>query len=545
MSKNVSLQNISVLVPGKTLIEKSNLNLEYGQKYGLVGQNGIGKTTLLKQMDDGSLPIEKNIDMFYVSQELEFDNDKTIYQIVLDANRKRMKLTKRLDEISKLLYGDSDENEGDVISDENEGDENEGDLNEEETDKLMIEEEELRQKLTSMDYMKDDSIIRKILFGLGFSHEQHNCKYSQFSGGWKMRVSLARGLYMKPTLLMLDEPTNHLDLNAVIWLTNYLTTDWKKGLIIVSHDSYFLNEVCTNIIHIDNKKLNYYKGNYDSYKKQYNQRIKDMEKQWKIIENKIKEMKKKNIPRKETQKFLQDNEALRPPKPYDVNIRFQQATSIKWPSLALIDVSFGYENANELFDEISLSLYEGEKITIVGNNGVGKSTLLQMLMGTIQPRAGEVTRDQRLRIGFYNQHVSDVLPTNTTPVEYLQTIDKSLTIEKARKVLGDSSLPGSLHLQQISTLSGGQKARVVIASLTVMNPHILLLDEPTNHLDVETIDSLINAINEFNGAVLMVTHNIDMIQKTESLIYELEDQKLVETTFESYLEKVLKATEDL
>ena len=533
MSKNVSLQNISVLVPGKTLIENSNLNILYGQKYGLVGNNGIGKTTLLKQMSDGTLPIEKHIDMFYVSQELEFDPDKTIYQIVLDANRKRMKLTRRLEEIHRLLYG----------SDGQEDENDEGELNDEETDKLMTEEEEIDEKLRSMDYMKDDSIIRKILFGLGFSHEEHNMKYSQFSGGWKMRVSLARGLYMKPTLLMLDEPTNHLDLNAVIWLTNYLTVEWKKGLIIVSHDSYFLNEVCTNTIHIDNKKLNYYKGNYSSYKKQYNQHIKDLEKQWKIIENKVKDMKKKNIPRKETQKFLQDNESTRPPKPYYVNIRFQEATSIKWPSLAATDVTFGYED-NPLFDKISLSLYEGEKITIVGSNGVGKSTLIKILMGTIEPSAGEVLRDQRLRIGFYNQHVSDVLPEKLTPVEYLQTIDKTLSIENARKVLGDSSLPGAVHLQAMSTLSGGQKARVVIASLTVMNPHILLLDEPTNHLDVETIDSLIDAINEFNGAVIMITHNIDMIQKTNSVIYELSDQKLNETSFDSYLGKVLKTVED-
>jgi ATP-binding cassette subfamily F protein 1 len=536
MSKNVSLQNISVLVPGKTLIEKANLNIIFGQKYGLVGNNGIGKSTLLKQMFDRVVPVEKHIDMFYVSQDLEFDGDKTVYEIVLEANRKRLKLTTRLQEIHSLL----DLNDVDDVDDEEGND-----------DKLLREQEAIEEKLRSMDYMKDDSIIRKILFGLGFSNSEQNTKYSQFSGGWKMRVSLARGLYMKPTLLMLDEPTNHLDLNAVIWLTNFLAHEWKKGLIIVSHDTYFLNEVCTNIIHVCDKSLNYYKGNYDAYKRQYGQHIKELEKKWKIVENKVKEMQKKNLPKRDVQKYLQDNISLKPPKPYYVNIRFQETLPIKWPSLALKDVYFSYSHHNDhnqnnnqndngddnseyLFEDISLSLCEGDKITIVGQNGVGKSTLLNLLMGTINPTSGDIIRDQRLRIGFYNQHITDILPPTMTPVQYLQTVNRELTDIAARQVLGNSSLPGSLHLQEISTLSGGQKARVVIASLTVSQPHILLLDEPTNHLDVETIDSLTNAINEFNGAVIMVTHNVDMIQKTNSIIYELRDKELVETNFDDY-----------
>lgn len=515
--KDISIENISVTVPGKTLICDTNLKIGYGRKYGLIGRNGLGKSTLLKHIVERTIPIQNNIDMFYVSQELEFDKDKTIFQIVLEANRKRNKLMNKMAKLTELMENESCESNDDMMNEYN----------------------ATMQQLQSIDFMKDESIIRKILFGLGFEHLEQDMKFSQFSGGWKMRVSLARGLYMKPTLLLLDEPTNHLDLNAVIWLTDYLVNAWKKTLVIVSHDTYFLNEICTDIIHLENKKLTYYKGNYDLFRKAYEQHIRELENEWSKIQKRIKEMQKKNTSKADINKFLQQNAAYEPPKQYKVNIMFPQATNIKWPALVLSDIGFSYNENKQLFEGISLSLYENDKITIVGKNGVGKSTLLQIIMGILEPLSGEMIKDTRARIGYYNQHVSDVLPPNNTPIEFLQSINKSLSENDARKTLGSIGLGGEIHVQQIETLSGGQKSRVALSSLIVMNPHILLLDEPTNHLDIESIDSLINAINKFNGAVIMITHNIDVIQKTNSLIYNLSDMQLTQVDFDDYYADVL------
>lgn len=191
-------------------------------------------------------------------------------------------------------------------------------------------------------------------------------------------MKLARGLYMRPTLLMLDEPTNHLDLNAVIWLTDYLCNEWKKSLIVISHDTHFLNEVCGSVIHINNKKLTYYKGNYDNFKKSLKQTEREREKQWSIIQNKVKDMRQKHTPKKDIAKFLKDNAEFEPKKAYRVRIEFPEVIGIKWPCLSISDGSFGYNN-DTILENVNLSLYANEKITIVGKNGVGKSTLLQLL----------------------------------------------------------------------------------------------------------------------------------------------------------------------
>jgi ATP-binding cassette subfamily F protein 1 len=512
-TKDIVINSITIQVPTKTLITDSELKIIYGTKYGLIGRNGHGKSTLLTQIATKQILIPKSLTTFIVEQELEFDKDKTIYEIVSDANFKKNKLLEKIN----LIEHDSEQFER--------------------YNKLM-------EKLNNLDSNKDEPKIRKILFGLGFMYEDQSKPFSLFSGGWKMRVAIARGLYMQPNLLLLDEPTNHLDINSVIWLTDYLKNKWTKTLIIVSHDVYFLNQICNKIIHIDNKKLNYYNGNYDGFRKAYNMHITELEKQWAKIQRRKKETQNKSTKKEVVDEFIKKNKHLEPPIPYKVNIRFYDIRDdVKSSYITLSDITFGFDKL--LFQNVNLCIKQNEKITIVGKNGVGKSTLLQLIHGQLGNFGGEIIKNSKVVIGYYNQHLTDVLKSDETPIQYLMSKNKLIKDFEARKYLGSIGLEGNIHTTLMSNLSGGQKARVCLAQINSLHPHVLLLDESTNHLDIESVEALINAINNFNGAVVMITHNIDMIEKTNSKILHLENLVLQEISYDDYYDIVIDDMENL
>jgi len=510
MEANSILQkDINICIGNKTIIKNSELKIIYKEKYCLIGKNGSGKTTLLNYIYKN---FSKNLSIFIVNQELDFDKDKAIYDIVADANFKKHKIQTK---ISELEY-------------------------EIETNNLAFDKyTKLNKKLIDLDSGQDEPTIRKILFGLGFDNESQSKPFGFFSGGWRMRVAIARGLYMQPNFLLLDEPTNHLDINSVIWLTNYLKNNWKKNLIIVSHDIHFINEICTKIIHIENNELNYYNGNYDSFKQIYLQKHNEMENEWNRIQRRVKEMRNKSTKKEIVDKFINDNLHLKPISQYKVEIKLRYGEKLRTQSIINFDnVSGGYEN-KQLFDFINLQISINDKIVIVGKNGVGKSSLFKLITNKIHTSTGEIRINSNAQIGYYHQHLTDILPIDKTPIQYLMNSNKELDEFKSRKYLGSIGLEGNIHTRKISTLSGGQKARVVLSLINSLHPHILLLDEPTNHLDIETVEALIVAINEFGGAVIMITHNIDIIEKTNAKILELDDMKLNEIDFNDYYDKVI------
>jgi len=508
MENNIQVKDLTINIGNKTLITNSELKIIQKQKYGLIGKNGQGKTVLLNYITEN---FSKHMSIFLVCQELTFDKNKTIYDIVSDANFKRVKIEEKLEKLETKIETDNDSFE--------------------KYNKLTL-------KLSNLDTNKDESKIRKILFGLGFDNELQSKPFSFFSGGWKMRVSIARGLYMHPDLLLLDEPTNHLDIDSTIWLTNYLK-NWKKTLILVSHDVYFINEICTNIIHFQNKQLYYYNGNYDCFKRTYQQNYNKMENDWNKIQRRIKEMRNKNTKKEIVDKFLLDNQHLKPPIPYKVNIEFHKGETLKISSIInLTDVNGGYEN-KQLFENLNLSLQIDDKIVIVGQNGIGKSSLFKLITGEIKLDSGELKINPNVQIGYYHQHLTDILPLDKTPIDFLMQSNKELNVFQSRKYLGSMGLEGEVHTRNISTLSGGQKARIVLASINSLKPHLLLLDEPTNHLDIETIEALILAINNFKGAIIMITHNIDIIEKTNMKILKLENMILTEVDFDDYYNDVI------
>uniref|UniRef100_A0A8C7S218 ATP-binding cassette sub-family F member 1 n=1 Tax=Oncorhynchus mykiss TaxID=8022 RepID=A0A8C7S218_ONCMY len=534
-ASDIKLERFSISAHGKELFVNADLLVVAGRRYGLVGPNGKGKTTLLKHIANRALSIPPNIDVLLCEQEVIADDTPAV-QAVLKADTRRLKLLEEERQLQALL-----EKGEDSVA--------------ERLDKVY---EELR----IIGAAAAEAKARRILAGLSFTPEMQNRATKKFSGGWRMRVSLARALFMEPTLLMLDEPTNHLDLNAVIWLNNYLQ-GWKKTLLIVSHDQSFLDDVCTDIVHLDNQKLYYYRGNYLTFKKMYVQKQKELQKQYDKQEKKLKDLKaggkstkqaekqtKEALTRKQAkgkkkggveEESLEATELLKRPKEYTVKFTFPNPPSLSPPILGLHSEFFLF------FLFLSLSLYIPVNpllsvFCIVGPNGVGKSTLLLLLTGRLNPIKGEMRKNHRLKVGFFNQQYADQLNMEEAATEYLQR-NFNLPYQDSRKCLGRFGLESHAHTIQISKLSGGQKARVVFAELACRQPDVLILDEPTNNLDIESIDALSEAINEYKGAVIIVSHDARLITETACQLWVVEDRSVnqIDGDFEDYKREVLES----
>ncbi|KAK4755185.1 hypothetical protein SAY87_008942 [Trapa incisa] len=550
--KDITIDNFSVSARGKELLKNASVKIAHGKRYGLVGPNGMGKSTLLKLLAWRKIPVPKNIDVLLVEQEVVGD-DKSALQAVVSANEELLKIRQEV----ALLQNSSDGAENEVDNDVDDAGE-----------KLA----ELYEKLQILGSDAAEAQASKILAGLGFTKEMQARPTRSFSGGWRMRISLARALFVQPTLLLLDEPTNHLDLRAVLWLEEYLCR-WKKTLVVVSHDRDFLNTVCTEIIHLHDQKLHFYRGNFDDFESGYEQRRKEMNKKFEIYDKQVKAAKRsgnrvQQEKVKDRAKFTLNKEAAKnkskgkvhedeplqeAPKKwrdYSVEFHFPEPTELTPPLLQLIEVSFSYPNREDFrLSDVDVGIDMGTRVAIVGPNGAGKSTLLNLLAGDLVPSEGEVRRSQKLRIGRYSQHFVDLLTMDETPVQYLLRLhpeQEGLSKQEAvRAKLGKFGLPSHNHLTPIAKLSGGQKARVVFTSISMSKPHILLLDEPTNHLDMQSIDALADALDEFTGGVVLVSHDSRLISRAcedgeKSEIWVVEDGtvKKFPGTFEEYKEEL-------
>ncbi|XP_058474492.1 ATP-binding cassette sub-family F member 1 [Solea solea] len=534
-ASDIKLERFSISAHGKELFVNADLLIVAGRRYGLVGPNGKGKTTLLKHIANRALSIPPNIDVLLCEQEVIADDTPAV-QAVLKADTRRLKLL----EEEKRLQARLDKGEDCVA------------------ERL----EKVYEELRVIGAAAAEAKARRILAGLSFTSEMQNRPTKRFSGGWRMRVSLARALFMEPTLLMLDEPTNHLDLNAVIWLNNYLQ-GWKKTLLIVSHDQSFLDEVCTDIMHLDYQKLYYYRGNYLTFKKMYVQKQKELQKQYDKQEKRLKELKAGGKSTKQAEKQTKDaltrkqqkgkkkgqeeeskeaTELLKRPKEYTVKFTFPNPPPLSPPILGLHSVDFAYDVNKPLFKNVDFGIDMDSRICIVGPNGVGKSTLLLLLTGKLNPTKGEMRKNHRLKVGFFNQQYADQLNMEEAATEYLMR-NFNLPYQDSRKCLGRFGLESHAHTIQISKLSGGQKARVVFAELSCRQPDVLILDEPTNNLDIESIDALSEAINEYKGAVIIVSHDARLITETQCHMWVVEDRSInqIDGDFEEYKREVLES----
>ncbi|ODV63916.1 putative AAA family ATPase GCN20 [Ascoidea rubescens DSM 1968] len=527
-SKDIKIEDFDLYVgAGQRILSNATLTLSYGRRYGLVGQNGIGKSTLLRALSKRELNVPKHISILHVEQELRGD-ETTALQSVLDADvwRKQLlfeekKINDRLNEIESLR-NEFHEDSLEVKKLDNES----GDL--------QSHLEEIFEKLEEMESSKAEGRAASILFGLGFSTESHSKPTNSFSGGWRMRLALARALFCKPDLLLLDEPSNMLDVPSITYLANYLQS-YPSTVLVVSHDRSFLNDVATDIIHQHSERLDYYRGaNFDSFYATKEERMKNAKREYenqmayrKHLQEFIDKFRYNAAKSSEAQSRIKKLEKLpileAPEEDKTITFKFPDPEKLSPPILQLQNITFGYSKDNLLLKNVDFDVQLDSRIALVGANGCGKTTLLKILMQQLDPIDGIISKNPRLRIGYFAQHHVDSMDLNLSAVAWMAQKFPGKNDEEYRRHLGSFGITGTLGLQKMELLSGGQKSRVAFAALCMNEPHVLILDEPSNHLDTSGLDALADALDKFKGGVLMVSHDVFVIDKVCNQIWVSED----------------------
>ncbi|KAF2175275.1 hypothetical protein K469DRAFT_702379 [Zopfia rhizophila CBS 207.26] len=512
-SRDVKITSASLVFHGRVLFNDTTIEVNYGRRYGLLGENGCGKSTLLKAIDKREFPFPEHVDIYLLNEGAPPTELGALEWVVREAENELARLEKLAEDI---LEKDGPESP------------------------LL---EELYERQESMDPSTFHTRASLILTGLGFNKKTINKKTKDMSGGWRMRVALGKALFVKPSLLLLDDPTAHLDLEACVWLEEYLKK-WDRTLILVSHSMDFLNGVCTNMIDMRQKQLMYYGGNYDSYIKTRTEQETNQQKAYEKQQEEIKHIKKfiasagtyANLVRqaKSRQKILDKMEAdgfIQPVIPDRVfTFRFADVEKLPPPVLSLDDVTFSYSGKPEdnLYENLDFGVDMDSRTALVGPNGVGKSTLLRIFTGKLSPTAGSVSRHTHLKLGMYSQHSADQLDLTKSALDFVRDkySSQSQDYQYWRQQLGRYGLSGDSQTAKMATLSEGQKSRIVFALLAIEGPNMLLLDEPTNGLDIPTIDSLADAINAFSGGVVVVSHDFRLLDKIAKDIMVCENKTI-------------------
>ncbi|XP_049848929.1 ATP-binding cassette sub-family F member 2-like [Schistocerca gregaria] len=498
MCRDIKIENFSVQIYGRPLVVDTTLELNKGRRYSLIGTNGSGKSIMLKCLGSRLVPIPPRMDVYILDREAEANELSALESIMEGIDGKVAMLEA---EAEKLALIQDDVNAEECLQD-------------------------IYEQLDELDPECSRVRATKILHGLGFSTKMQNQKCKDFSGGWRMRIALAKALFMKPDLLLLDEPTNHLDLEACVWLESYLKK-YDRILLLISHSQDFLNEVCTNIIHLHNGRLIPYGGNYDQYVRTRSNKEENQMKRYQWEQEQIRHMKeyigrfgsgnaKMASQAKSKEKVLEkmESKGLTEKVVADkvLSFHFPCVGKLPPPVVSFNDVEFGYDESRPLYRKLDFGIDLDSRIALVGANGVGKSTLLKLITRQVIPTRGQITCHQSLRIGYYNQHLNDQLDGNLSPLEYMMK-EYDVEPQTLRKIIGRFGVTGRDQTTPIKILSDGIKSRVVFAWIAFKEPHLLLLDEPTNHLDMESIDALANAINGFEGGMVLVSHDFRLISQ--------------------------------
>jgi ATP-binding cassette subfamily F protein 3 len=513
------LQNVTFEFGARTIVRNATWHIHPSDRIGLIGYNGTGKSTLLKllvgeyQPSEGTIEKSRSTSIGYLHQDLlSFDTSESILQVAMHAFDRAMQLEKELAALTKRLEV-------------------------EQTDELLHEYSDKLHQFEEAGGYTIEHRTEEVLQGLGFSNSDLKRPYREFSGGWRMRVLLAKMILQQPDLLLLDEPTNHLDLPSIEWLEKYLQ-HYKGAVVIVSHDKYFINRMVKKIVELYQKELHIYNGNYYFYETEKQQRI---ELQQRAFENQQEYIRQQErfierfrakatkaaqaqsaIKRLEKIDRIEDVEIERP----NIRINF---TIDKVPGRVLTEL----KNVSKHFKEVeilnhtSAEIDRGDKIALIGANGKGKSTLLRIIAGT-ETFEGERKWGHNVDEAFYAQHQLEALNTNNTIIDELKEAGSQKTELELRTLLGCFLFSGDDADKKIKVLSGGEKARVALAKTIISKANFLLLDEPTNHLDIHSNELLIEALNRYEGSFVLVSHDRYFISKTANKIWEIVDHKIKE-----------------
>jgi ATP-binding cassette subfamily F protein 3 len=523
----IAINSISFEFGGRYLYRDANWHIKPNERIGLIGKNGTGKTTLLRlitgeyQVSEGTISMPKNITIGFLNQDqLSFETEDSILNVALSAFEKQLKLEVEIEEILKKMETDHSDEIIQLLTDK-------------------------QHEFEMMDGYNLHHKCEKVLEGLGFTTAQLKHPYKKFSGGWRMRVMLAKMLLQNPDVLMLDEPTNHLDLPTIIWLEEYLQS-YNGTVIVVSHDREFLNRMITKTVEVANQKITEYPGNYSFYleakaertemqQRQFDNQQQFIKDQEKLI-NRFKAKASKASMAQSRIKMLDKLDKIEAPEEDNasISIDFRIATQSGKVVAELKQVSKSFPDI-AIMRHAEKQIMRGDKIALIGANGKGKSTLLRMIAGT-EPFEGEIVKGYNLINAFYAQHQLESLNLENDILEEMKAYGGMRTETELRTLLGCFLFTNDDVFKKIKVLSGGEKARVALARTLLTEANFLLLDEPTNHLDMRSIHILIQALQQYQGSFLVVSHDRYFVSQIANKIWWFEDEELKEYpgTYEEY-----------
>lgn len=529
----IDLIDISVQFTGEYLFDKVNLQINPGDKFALVGSNGTGKSTLLKiiqgieEPESGIVQKKKGINLGYLPQDFLHFKGKSLFQEVKSTFTSALELDKEENQISKKLESVEDEKT----------------------------KEELIHRLGDIHHLKEetgyyeiDSRIGKTLSGLGFKESDFNRMTDEFSGGWQMRIELAKILLADNDVILLDEPTNHLDFDSLQWVIDFLKS-YKGTLMLISHDQHFVNNVTDRTIEIFNKKVNTFNGNYAKYLKFKKERdeqlinqLKNREREVKQLNNFIERFRYKATKARQVQSRIKMLERLEdietPDSENKIDIHFPEAERSGAIPVDLVNISKTY-TTEPVFENVNLQIHRSDKIAFVGPNGAGKTTLAKIIAGKLSPTNGEVKIGHKTYVSYYAQEVTEELNPATDLIDTMSSVTEDLTIGRIRTILGSFLFSDDDVFKKVGVLSGGEKSRLALAKILVQKANLIILDEPTNHLDFDSKNILQEALLRFNGTLIIVSHDVDFIRPISNKVIEIRNSKIKEYpgSIDYYIEK--------
>jgi ATP-binding cassette, subfamily F, member 3 len=517
----IDIKNLSVQFTGENLFENVNLKIGKHDKIALVGSNGTGKSTFLKllvgkeEQETGAITRQKGIQTGYLQQDSIAYKGQTLFSEVKSSLPNIKQLDEREQEIIAALNSEA--------------------VTSEDREELVEELGEIHHKKDEIDFYSADSRIEKILEGLGFSTKDFFRKTEEFSGGWQMRIHLAKILLSENDLILLDEPTNHLDIDTLTWLEDYLQ-NFKGALIIVSHDRHFVNSVTNKTLEVFDKQINFFPGNYNAYLTFKDEREIQLREMQKTREKKIKETEKfierfryKASKAKQVQSRIKQLEKIETitmsGEEKKIELHFPEPPRSGVVPVELKNVFLSYGSL-EVLKDVDIQIERGDKIAIVGPNGAGKTTLAKIIGGRLPASSGSIVYGHNTMISYYEQEVADSLNPDFDLIDALEEMNNDLSAGQLRSILGSFLFSGDDVFKKIKVLSGGEKSRVALARMLLMQSNLIILDEPTNHLDFTSKEILQQALSSFTGTLIIVSHDIDFLKPIANKVLEIRDQKV-------------------